>query len=256
MTCEDMNAGGVAVEAVRLSRRATSCRSGAAASARSSRPPTWRARRTDPAAVGQEHLEHVVEVVHGCAGERPARRDLDHLAARCEPGRQRGRGQLRIDAENEEVLGCGKRRRPCRCRHPNRGELTRRLERRHRRRGRRLLDRRAVRHRRALDRDGDAERRAGAARVLELAGEHVQAVGEGAGREGELVAGDDRSGRCGAVEQRARRDDRLARGQDDLVGGRGDGSVGRGRRRRGVGAVLSNRTFARTEAADGLPTES
>ena len=55
----------------------------------------------------------------------------------------------------------------------------------HRRTGDAALDRRPIRRRRALDRDGDAERRAGAARVLELAREHMQAVGQRAGREGQ-----------------------------------------------------------------------
>ena len=136
--------------------------------------------------VGRSTSSDVVEVVHRGAGERPARRHLDRpgcpvrawAPARptAAPGRRGERGSpgLREAASAMRDAGIA-----------NRGELTRRLENRHRRRGRRLLDRRAVRQRRALDRDRDAERRAGAARVLELAGEDVQAVGERAGREGE-----------------------------------------------------------------------
>ena len=73
--------------------------------------------------------------------------------------------------------------------------------------------------------------RARAARVLELAGEHVQAVGQRARREGQRRARDAvGTGAASAVELRAGRGDRLARRQHDLVGRSGDGAVGGGRR--------------------------
>ena len=112
----------------------------------------------DAARVREDDLDRLAELGHVRAGDRPARGHVDDLGARREAGAAAAR--TGVDAEHEDVVLRGRRRRPRALRHLHRHEAARDRQRPVAGRGDAALDRRRIGRRRALDRDRDAERRA------------------------------------------------------------------------------------------------
>ena len=123
----------------------------------------------------------------------------------CVPGTKPGPAGPGVNAQHEDVVLRVGRCRPRGGRHPHRDEPTGECHREVAGCGDAALHRRRIHRRRVLDRDRDTEQRAGAAGILELAGEDMQAVRKRAGREGERRARDDRCGRrCRRAVRRER----------------------------------------------------